>query len=168
MKTLNSVLTLMLVMLLAAPASFAQKMKKGPGMTPKADKIHARKVLHRTAVVILHAHKLVKQNKNYTGDLGKSIGHQRYAKKLFAQGKYQRAIHQSRLARLFAIKAIKANKGSDIDECKFTPEEQELMKNPPSEKELEDELIKNDPSNGKLKDQDNMLTEPDIDLNADE
>lgn len=168
MKTIKTLATVMLVMLLAAPAAFAQKPKKGPGMTPKIDKIHARKVLHRTAVVILHAHKLVKANKNYTGDLGKAIGHQRYAKKLFAQGKYQRAIHQSRLARIFATKAIKANKGSEIDECKFTSEEQELMKNGPSEKELTDELIKNDPSNGKLKDEDNMLTEPDIDLNADE
>ena len=170
MKILKKALLLLVVLALTIPA-VSQKKKVivvNPDGKPKVEKFQARKVLHRTAVVVFHAHKLVKQNKNYTGDLAKSIAHQRYAKKLYAQGKYYRAVHQSRVARIYALKAIKANKGTEIEECKLTPEEGELMKNGPTDDELIAEMTKESPPGTKMKDEDNLISEPDIDLNADE
>lgn len=169
MKSLKNLLLLLAVVAFTLPAA-AQRKKVvvvSPDGHPKVEKHHARKVLHRSAVVIFHAHKLVKQNKNYTGDLARAIAHQRFAKKLYAQGKYHRAIHQSRMARLYAIKAIKANKGTEIEECKMTPEEQELFKNGPSDDELIKEMSNQNPG-AKYVDEDNLISEPDIDLNADE
>lgn len=169
MKRIKNLLFILAVTALVVPA-VAQKKKVivvSPDGHPKVEKHHARKVLHRSSVVIFHAHKLVKQNKNYTGDLAKAIAHQRFAKKLYLKGKYHRAIHQSRVARLYAVKAIKANKGTEIEECKMTPEEQELMKNGPADEELVAELGKENPG-AKYKDEDSIISEPDIDLNADE
>ncbi len=169
MKTIKNTLLLLVALAVTVPA-LAQKRKVivvSPDGKPKVEKFQARKVLHRTAVVVFHAHKLVKQNKNYTGDLAKAIAHQRFAKKLYVQGKYYRAIHQSRVARMYALKAIKANKGTEIEECKLTPEEKELMKNGPADDELIAEMTKENPG-AKMKDEDNLISEPDIDLNADE
>ncbi|MCC7301434.1 MAG: hypothetical protein IT233_02220 [Bacteroidia bacterium] len=169
MKNLKNLLLIFLMAAVAVPVA-AQKKKVvvvSPGGHPKVEKHHARKVLHRTAVVIFHAHKWVKQGKNYTGDLAKAIAHQRFAKKLYAQGKYHRAIHQSRVARLYAIKAIKANKGTDIEESKITEEEKELFKSGPSDDELIKEMNAQNPG-AKYSDEDNLISEPDIDLNADE
>lgn len=132
---------------------------------PVAKKIHAHKVIRRTAVVILTAHKKVKENKNYTGDLARAINHQKFARKLYRRGMYLRAIHHSRYARLCAIKAIKANKGDESAETKFTPEEEELMKNPPSEDALIQELTKEMPGES-TKDEDAVSTAPDVDLGA--
>jgi superfamily II RNA helicase len=136
MKTLKTI-ALVLFGVLISTAGYAQQVPKkvvvGP---PKVDKFQARKVLHRTSIVIYYAHKQVKASKNYTGDLAKAIGHQKHARKLYLQGKYYRAIHHSRVARAFAVKAIKANKAKEIEECKFTPEEEELLKNGPNDQDL--------------------------------
>ena len=169
MKTIKNILLLLGVLALSLPAASQPRTKLGgnPAGVPKVEKHQARKVLHRTAIVVFHAHKLVKQNKNYTGDLARAIAHQRFAKKLYMRGKYHRAIHQSRLARLYALKAIKANKGTEIEECKMTPEEQELMKDAPAEADLISEMAKDNPG-AKFKDEDSLISEPDIDLNADE
>lgn len=134
---------------------------------PVAKKIHAHRVIKRTAIVIMAAHKKVKENKNYTGDLAKAIAHQKYARKLYRRGMYLRAIHHSRYARVLAIKAIKANKGAEPAESKFTAEEEELMKNPPSEEVLTAELLKEMP-NENMKDEQVVNNAPDVDLDEKE
>lgn len=106
--------------------------------TQPSQRIAARKCIRRTAVVIVHADKVVKQNKVYTGNLAKAIRHQRYARFLFRQGKFVRAIHQSRRARQLAFLAIQANKGSVNKEWEFTKEENTGQA--PSNEELEKEL----------------------------
>jgi hypothetical protein len=107
----------------------------------KADKVHARRVIRRTAYVIVHAQKKVKENKNYTGDLARAIAHQRYARKLYFQGKFLRAMHQSRRARHFAILAIQANKGTETADMKLDPEDEGVMNDSPaSDAELDKEL----------------------------
>ncbi|CAN5916132.1 hypothetical protein BH11BAC7_BH11BAC7_10560 [soil metagenome] len=107
----------------------------------KADKVHARRVIRRTAYVILHAQKKVKENKNYTGDLARAVAHQRYARKLYFQGKFLRAMHQSRRARYFAILAIQANKGSETADMKLDPEDEAVMNDSPAtDTELDKEL----------------------------
>lgn len=129
----------------------------------RAMRIKAHRVIRRTAVIILAAHKNVKEGKVYTGDLARSIAHQKFARSLYRRGMFVRAIHHSRRARLLAVMAIKANKGADVAEAKADAEEEELMKNSPSDDELEKELLKEMP-NEKMKDEDVVGTLPDIDL----
>ncbi len=107
----------------------------------RAERIHAKRVIRRTAIVIRHAHNLVKENKNYTGDLARSVAHQRYARKLFFEGKYLRAMHQSRRARQFAILSIKANKGTEPAGSANEKEDDDLMNaEPVADAELDKEL----------------------------
>ncbi len=155
MKTLKLSFALFLVsiFMMSTTNLFAQ-----PGLRMKA-----HRVIKRTTVVILVAHKKVKEGKVYTGQLARSISHQKYARILFRRGMYVRAIHHSRRARLLSAMAIKANKGSDVKEAGITPEEEELMKNAPSDDELERELLKELP-NEKMKDEDVIDTELDVDL----
>ena len=96
-----------------------------------ADKVHARRVIRRTAYVILEAQKKVKENKVYTGNLARAIAHQRYARRLYLQGNYLRAMHQSRRARRLAILAIQANNGTETADMKEDPEDEQIMNDNP-------------------------------------
>lgn len=109
-------------------SSFAQPAKR----------IAAKKCIRRTSVVMMHAHKKLKENKVYTGHMSKSVRHQRFARLLFRQGKFVRAIHQSRRARQLAFLVIQANKGTIEKDWEFTNEEN--PKGGPSDAELEKEL----------------------------
>lgn len=144
---LTKILPLLLI-LLGLGISENASAQRGP-RTPRqkavakhrADKVHARRVIRRTAYVILAAQKKVKENKNYTGDLARAIAHQRYARKLYFQGKFLRAMHQSRRARYFAILAIQANKGTETADMKNDPEDETVMNDSPvSDAELDKEL----------------------------
>ena len=134
---------------------------------PKPNKISAKKVIRRTAIVILHAHKKVKEGKVYTGNLARAIAHQKFARKLYREGKYARAIHQSRRARRLAILAIKANKGGDIAEMKDSKGEEALGSGSPSDDELDKEVLTAMP-NEPVKDEDVINSEPDVDLGDNE
>ncbi len=120
-------IALVLLMMIGL-SSFAQ-----PGQ-----RIAAKKCIRRTTVVMMHAHKLLKEHKVYTGNMAKSVRHQRYARFLFRQGKFLRAIHQSRRARQLAFLVIQANKGTVEKGWELSKEE-----NPagaPTDAELEKEL----------------------------
>ncbi len=120
-------IVLALIMMIGL-SSFAQ-----PGQ-----RIAAKKCIRRTTVVMMHAHKLLKENKVYTGNMVKSVRHQRYARFLFRKGKFLRAIHQSRRARQLAFLVISANKGTANKDWELSSEE-----NPsggPTDAELEKEL----------------------------
>ncbi len=124
-----------------AHAQRGQRTPRQKAAARKADKVHARRVIRRTAYVILHAQKKVKENKNYTGDLARAVAHQRYARKLYFQGKFLRAMHQSRRARHFAILAIQANKGAETADMKLDPEDEAVMNDTPAnDAELDKEL----------------------------
>ncbi len=120
----------------------------------------ALNVLLRTNRLMGHAHMAVKRGKVYTGDLGKGVRHQRYAKKLFMKGMYLRSIQHSRRARLLALAAIKANKVKPTSDATITPEETEMMGNV-TDKELEDELATE--MQGEIKDQD-LINQNNLDL----
>lgn len=117
-----------------------------PVAARQADKVHARRVIRRTAIVIRHAHTLVKENKNYTGDLAKSVAHQRYARKLYFEGRYLRAMHQSRRGRQLAILSIQANKGTEPAGSANEKEDEDIMNaEKVSDADLDTELDKNMP-----------------------
>ncbi len=112
----------------------------------QADKIHARRVIRRTAIVIRHAQKMVKQNKVYTGNLARAVAHQRFARRLFLEGKFLRAMHQARRARHFAILAIQANKGQAPEGTAFDKDDEAIMNdNPVSDADLDKDLNENMP-----------------------
>ena len=152
-------LALSLLFLIPGIANAQKNKPSKPGQ-----KIIAHRVLVKTAFVIHHAYKKVKENKVYTGNLARAMRHQKYARMLYRQGKYVRAMHQSRRARYFALLAIKANKGEETDDMKFSKEDEASMnKNKPSDADLDkevDEAMKNEPN----KDEDVMNAEPDVDL----
>jgi hypothetical protein len=133
----------------------------GPG--PQVKKEQAKRVLRRTAVVILVAHRKVKEGHIYTGNLAKAIAHQKFARKLYREGKYWRAIHQSRRAKFLAVQAIKANKGAESAEMRYSKEDEEVMKGGPSDDALDAELQKEMPGQS-MKDEDVIGSEPDVDL----
>lgn len=103
-----------------------------------AKRIAARKCIKRTSLVMMHAHKKLKENKVCSGNMARSVRHQRYARILFRQGKFVRAIHQSRRARQLAFLVIQANKGTVNKEWELTQEEKPA--GAPSDEELEKEL----------------------------
>lgn len=78
--------------------------------------IQAQKVLKRTHFVILKAKQAVNKSKNYTGDLARAVAHQKQAKRMFAMKNPHKAILHSKRARMYAFKALGANKATgDVD-----------------------------------------------------
>ena len=152
---------LLLLLMLPSLAAFA-----GPG--PEVKKLQAKRIIRRTAVVILIAHKKVKEGKVYTGNLARAIAHQKFAVKLYREGKYFRAIHHSRRAKFLAVLAIKANKGTETAEMKYSKEDEGAMKGGPSDDELDKELAKEMPAEAAAKDEDAVAAEPAVDLKDDE
>lgn len=156
MKTFKKLLLLFMLPSLMATAT-----------PPGIKKEQAKRVIRRTAVVILIAHKKVKEGKVYTGNLARAIAHQRFARKLYREGKYFRAIHHSRRAKFLAALAIKANKGAETADMSYTKEDENAMKGGPSDDELDKALAKEMPAEP-AKDEDVLAAEPDVDLKDNE
>jgi hypothetical protein len=162
MKTFKKLLFLLILPSLIALAP-ADSFGAGPGVKRE----HAKRVIRRTAVVIVIAHKKVKEGKVYTGNLARAVAHQRFARKLYREGKFFRAIHHARRARFLAMLAIKANKGTETAEMKYSKEDEDAMKGGPSDAELDKTLDKEMPG-GPTKDEEVVAGEPDVDLKDDE
>lgn len=107
---------------------------------------HAVKVLKRTNHVIVDANKAVKKHKNYSGDLSKALHHQRYAKRLFKNNKIKKSLQHSRIAREYAFKAIKLNKGVINEAFQFTDEERKIIGTNTPDIDLDNELKKSYPA----------------------
>jgi hypothetical protein len=131
-------LSIALVVIMAAAVMLDAAPRKGR----EVRKDQARAAIKKTAVVIIAAHNKVKENKVYTGNLARSVAHQRFAKKLFVQGHYLRALHQTRRARVLAFIALKANKGAPSKDAEIAAAD---MKEMPPDTELDAELQKEMP-----------------------
>lgn len=143
-------LILLLLLFLGFGTINTAEAQRGPrGRQPtvrRAEKMHARRVIRRTAIVIRHAQTCLQTNKNYTGDFARSVAHQRFARRLFFNGNYLRAMHQSRRARQLAILSIQANKGTEPAGAANEKEDEDIMnQSPASDKDLDDELEKDSP-----------------------
>ena len=152
----KSILGITLIALFALFANqnlSAQKRHKHPH--PHKTKAHvahkqvnhaqAVKVFKRTNLVIVQANKALQKNKVYTGSFSKAVHHQRYAKLLYKQNKRKKALQHTRLARLYAFKTIRTNRGTMNNDLQFTKEENELVGAPRSDVELGKELKSNQP-----------------------
>jgi hypothetical protein len=125
--------------------------------------ILTRGIVKKTAVVIAAAHKSVKENKNYTGDLANAYAHQRLAAQYYRNSQFIKAARQSKRARYLAIKALKANKGVVENDWAYTDEEKELLQNSPNDTALDMELKKEIPAAFK-KDIEVIKSTPDVDV----
>lgn len=111
-KQVLKIAGLMLLSLLFVTSSYAQVQTKPIAKREQAQKPpseRSKHVINKTAKVIHDAHKAVQQGKNYTGDLAASVKHQKYALKLYKEGKYKLAAEHSLYARKRAVMSIKAN-----------------------------------------------------------
>jgi hypothetical protein len=110
-----------------------------------AMRLKSRNTIRKTGIVIHKAQQIVKKHGVHTGNLAKSIIHQRYAKKLFLRGNFLRSIHQSLYARKLALLAIKANKQPVLAEWEYEKDEQSYLRTSPSDELLQSEMKKEMP-----------------------
>ncbi len=82
-----------------------------------------KRIINNTAAVIHKAHKETIVHKVYTGDLKKAISHQRFAIHLYNEGRYMRAMHHSRRARVLAYAHTQANIGAEPTKIEFGEDE---------------------------------------------
>ena len=118
------------------------------------DRSAAYRFINRTNKIIRHAGRVVKRHKNFTGDLAKSIEHQKYAKKLYLSGEYKRSIFHSQRARNLARIAIKVNKGKMDNSMDLLNDEVNLIAGIPSDDVLDKEANIGKMKGNELKDQD--------------
>jgi hypothetical protein len=118
-------------------------------VSARSQTIPTEQQLIRTTGFAVHAaHKAVLSNGVFTGNLSKAIEHQRYAVSQFKSGILTLAVYHSAHARTLALSVIEANSGKINQAFLFTDDENKLIKDLPSESEL-DKILKDD-----LKDQD--------------
>jgi hypothetical protein len=100
----------------------------------------ARNFINRTNNIIMKAKGAVEVGKVYTGDVTKAVHHQKYAREMFKQGKFNDAIFHSYRARQLAFAAIKANKAAVSDDMQATDNEKTLVKNIPDDRTLDSQV----------------------------
>ncbi|MCB0401425.1 MAG: hypothetical protein KDD41_05035 [Flavobacteriales bacterium] len=147
----------------AAKKHAVQHQKAAMAKNHEMNMAHAYKAMKRTNKAIALAHGAVKKGKNYTGDLSKAIHHQRYAKHLLKNGKANRAILHTRVARKHAFLAIRANKSTYDRTLEFNDEETKLIGESVGDDELEKEMKQQNPNadfdDSKITDKDLSETE---------
>jgi hypothetical protein len=106
---------------------------------PNPEKIHSRQGIHRTAVVIIAAQNAARTEHRYAG-LARAVAHQRYARRLYQEGLYVRAIHQSLRARRLVIVVLKFNRAETVEEAAYNRIEAGYMTNSPPDNNLDQEM----------------------------
>lgn len=96
-----------------------------------------QQLIRTTGFTIHAAHKLFIAHGIKTGNLSKSIEHQRYAVLQFKTGNMNDAVYHSAYARRLAFSVIEANNGTINPTFLFTEEELNRTKGSPSDDVLE-------------------------------
>lgn len=86
-------------------------------------------------------HMAVKNGKTFTGDFGKAIQYERYAKQLYLAKEYKKAAQFSYRAREFSIASLVANKAKPTSDATFTTEEKMMVSPLPEVADLDKELL---------------------------
>ena len=132
MKKLTYLILMGIVLLLIGlPVTF--------GGAPQLGKSEAGNIINRSAAIIRTAQRFAAEGKKYDG-LGLSLGHQLYARQLYAQGDYANAGFHSLRARGLAAQVISLNKSSIINEALYNRNEERLVRSSPSGQELDRRL----------------------------
>lgn len=152
MKTLTT--TILLTLIFVGNFSFGQiTIEKN-----STESATITNTLLKTNDAIYYAYEETQKNKVYSESLSKAVKHQQIAKQLLTENNYFRALHHSRLARIYAFKAIRFNKGVMNSDWNFTDEEQKLFGEGIEDVELNEEMLKKYP-NDKFLDEKVNLTD---------
>ena len=122
----------------------------------------ARNFMNHSNNVIMKAKGAVEVGQVYTGDVVKAVHQQKFARELFKQGEYNKAIYHSYRARQLSFAAIRANKAKVSDDMQVTASEKPLLKDIPTDKVLDSQVTI--PANA---DEKSMLKDKEEDLPAD-
>ena len=129
---------------------------------PAVEKAKAKVTLMKTNRAIGVAHMVIKKTRSFSGLLGKSVKHERFAKKLYNEGKYDRAVYHSLKARQYAGEIMKASNAKTTSDFLLSADEKQWADSSPSDQELEDEVNKDNPA--VIKDEDLMNGSLDLDV----
>ncbi len=126
-----------LVLLAAFLAAAALTAGAAP---PKA---HARHVIRRTAVVLAAAQRAAARGHKYAG-LALAVGHQRYARRMYVNGRYLDAILHSLRARELAIAVLRRNGAALVREAVLDNLEKGYTRSAPPGKDLDTRIAGED------------------------
>ncbi len=127
------------------------------GAAPKPSREDARRIIGRTAAVILTAQQVATQGEKNKG-LGLSVSHQVYAVGLFRQGLYSEAVFHSLRARVLAAQVIKQLKDALYDRM-----EEKYVQESPAASELDQKVRES--NTGIISDQEALNTSLPLDAN---
>ena len=104
------------------------------------DPLKTKNMLLKTNRLLGMTHMAVKNGKTYTGDFGKGVQYERYAKKLYLAKEYKKAAQYAYRAREFANASLIANKAKPTSDGTFTTEEKMIVSPLPEIAEMDKEL----------------------------
>lgn len=91
------------------------------------DPTKTKYILLKTNRLLGMTHMAVKNGKTYTGNFGKGVQYERYAKQLYLTKEYKKAAQFSYRSREFALEALLANKAKPTSDGSFTAEEKTIV-----------------------------------------
>ena len=118
------------------------------------EKARAKAVLVKTNTALGVTHMTIKRTRKFSGKLGLAVKHERYAKKLYEAGNYDKAVLHSLFARKIATEAMGENGAKTNTLFTYSPEEKGFLANSPSDEDLKKEALADDPK--EIKDEDLM------------
>lgn len=104
------------------------------------DPTKTKYILLKTNRLLGMNHMAIKNGKTYTGDFGKGVQYERYAKKLYLAKDYKKAAQFSYRSREFSIVSLLANKAKPTSDGTFTTEEKMIVSPLPEVVDMDKEL----------------------------
>lgn len=104
------------------------------------DAVKTKNILMKTNRLLGMNHMAVKNGKVYSGDFGKGVQYERYAKKLYLAKEYKKASQFSYRAREFSVASLIANKAKPTSDGTFTTEEKMIVSPLPEVADMDKEL----------------------------
>jgi hypothetical protein len=104
------------------------------------DPLKTKNMLLKTNRLLGMNQMAVKNGKTFTGDFGKGVQYERYAKQLYLAKDYKKAAQFTYRAREFSIASLVANKAKPTSDGTFTTEEKMIVSPLPEIADMDKEL----------------------------
>jgi len=104
------------------------------------DPTKTKYMLLKTNRLLGMTHMAIKNGKVYTGDFGKGVQYERYAKQQYLAKNYKKAAQFAYRSREFAILSLTANKAKPTSDGTFTTEEKMIVSPLPEIADMDKEL----------------------------
>ncbi len=103
------------------------------------DKVRAKAILIKTNNAIGITHMTVKRTRKFSGKLGLAVKHERFAKKLYEAGNFDKAVQHSLFARKCATEAMQENSAKTNTLFILSTEEKTILAGSASDDDLKKE-----------------------------